>query len=236
MSFQAVRARGDINYLYSGLIRPTQAARDYGIRAVIDLGRNGELEEKHNVFSGSSRVAYYHRNLFGDEPLPEEDDIAVNAGAANGGVPWDSVALDGQTLVQLVFFLDPIRANTGCLSMLPGTHFTPIRERMERWYGGVRARDGDFAAWPAAIAMESDPGDAVIFNIKVYHAAVGDSQDRRSININYVQKPRTPEQEEYLTSNYVSRNPFYTPELFQDATPKRMRMLSFLKEAVYDAR
>ena len=38
----------------------------------------------------------------------------------------------------------------------------------------MRGSDGDFAAWPAAIALESDPGDAVIFNIKVYHAALGD--------------------------------------------------------------
>ena len=57
---------------------------DYGIRAVIDLRAKIELEERPNVFSGSSDVAYYHRNLLGDEPLPEEDDIAVNAEASEG--------------------------------------------------------------------------------------------------------------------------------------------------------
>ncbi len=154
------------------------------------------------------------------------------------GTPWhhDSVALEGMTHLKVVFFLDPVRANTGCLSMLPGTHFTPVRDRMERWYGGARGMDGDFAAWPAAIALESDPGDAAIFNIKVYHAALGEDQHRRSININYIQNLRTPEQEEYLKSMYGYDNPPYTPELFEDATPRRMRMLSFLKEACYDAR
>ena len=33
---------------------------------------------------------------------------------------------------------------------------------------------------------------------------------------------------------YDYDNPYYTPELFEDATPKRMRMLSFLKEAIYE--
>ena len=153
-----------------------------------------------------------------------------------GGTGWhhDSVAPGGLTHLKVVFFLEPVRADTGCLSMLPGTHFPLLRERMERWYGGPGV--GDHAAWPAAIALESDPGDAVIFNIGAYHAALGEEQDRRSLNISYIQNPRTPEQEEYLTSNYDYDNPMYTPELFEDATPKRMRMLSFLKEAVYDAR
>ena len=65
---------------------------------------------------------------------------------------------------------------------------------------------------------------------------MGENQDRRSININYIQNLRTPEQEEYLKAMYEYDNPPYTPELFEDATPKRMQMLSFLKEACYDTR
>ncbi len=70
------------------------ALLDYGIRAVIDLRHNGELEEKPNVFSGSSRVAYYHRDVFGGQPLPEDDDIAVDAGPAERTARSYAKALD----------------------------------------------------------------------------------------------------------------------------------------------
>ena len=160
-----------------------------------------------------------------------------------GGTGWhhDSLAPEGLTHLKVVFYLQPVRADTGCLRVLPGSHFPPMRERMEVWYErqgntiASKSKESDTIAWPAAIALESDPGDAVIFNIKAYHGAIGDSADRRAIYINYIQKPRTPEQEGYITSDYDAQ-PVYTPELFEDATPKRMRMLSFLKDARYDAR
>ena len=152
-----------------------------------------------------------------------------------GGIRWhhDAVAPDGLTHLKVVFYLDPVRAGTGCLTLLPGSHLAPVRERMERWYGGTDM--GDYAVWPAAIAVESEPGDAVIFNVNAYHAVIGEDVDRRAIFINYIQKLSTPEQKEYLTSLYNHDQPYYTSELFEDATPKRMRMLSFMKEAFYDA-
>ena len=151
------------------------------------------------------------------------------------GTAWhhDSVGPEGLTHLKVDLFLDPVRADTGCLRMLPGSHFPQMRERMERWYGGPGL--GDDADWPAAIPMESDPGDAVIFNVNTYHAALGDSHDRRSINISYIKKPQTLEHKEYLKRMYDYDSPYYTSELFEDATPKRMRMLSYLKEAIYDA-
>ena len=152
-----------------------------------------------------------------------------------GGIKWhhDSVAPGGLTHLKVVLYLDPVRADTGCLRLLPGSHLAPLRERMERWYGGPDM--GDEADWPAAIAMETDPGDVVIFNINAYHAAIGKDVDRRAIFINYIQKLSSQEQEEHLTSLYNHDSPYYTSELFEDATPKRMRMLSFMKKTFYDA-
>ena len=107
-----------------------------------------------------------------------------------------------------------------------------MRDRMEEWYRGPGV--GDYAEWPGSVTLESDPGDAVIFNVKAYHAAFGEKADRRVIYINYIQKPTTPAEEKYITSQYNYDNPYYTPELFEDATPKRMRMLAFIKERCYD--
>ena len=152
-----------------------------------------------------------------------------------GGTGWhhDAVAPENHTHLKVVFFLDPVRADSGALRMLPCSHISSVRERMEDWYGGNPM--GDFTDWPTSVTLESDPGDAVVFNIKTYHAAFGEKAYRRGIYISYVQNPRTPEEKDYFIRNYDFDNPFYTPELFEDATPERMRMLAFIKEHCYDS-
>ena len=53
-----------------------------------------------------------------------------------------------------------------------------------------------------------------------------------------MQKPRTREEEDYITGIYrrdsAHWGSYYTPELFEDAPPRRLRMLAFLKEHCYD--
>ena len=186
--------------------------------------------------------AVYHRLLDHDKISEVVEDLlgegfiflVAEGHHRRRGTAWhhDQVGPEGMTQLKVDLFLDPVRADTGCLRMLPGSHFPELRDRMERWYGTTGL--GDLVEWPAAIAMESDPGDAVVFNTNVYHAAIGEDHDRRSINIDYIQKPSKPEHEEYLKEIFPDDNPYYTPELFEDATPKRMRMLSYVKEAVYD--
>ena len=92
-------------------------------------------------------------------------------------------------------------------------------------------------AVPGTYPTESNPGDAVVFNVKCYNAAFSEVP-RKGIYINYIQKPRTPEEEEYIEWLYhhdeSHGGTYYTPELFEDVSPKRMRMLTFLKERCYD--
>ena len=91
---------------------------------------------------------------------------------------------------------------------------------------------------PGVYPIESDPGDAVIFNVALYHAAFGDNT-RRGIYLNFFQKPTTPRQEEHVINLYNGDSGgewvWYTPELFEDAKPRRMRMLSFLHDRCYNA-
>ena len=52
------------------LTQASQAALiQYGLRTVIDLRRRREVEEAPNVFADSTRVAYHHQNMAGDDPL-----------------------------------------------------------------------------------------------------------------------------------------------------------------------
>ena len=64
---------------------------DYGLQAAIDLRGSSELEERPSVFSGSSDVVYYHRNLLGDEPLAGTEYILVREASeriANSYTSW----------------------------------------------------------------------------------------------------------------------------------------------------
>jgi len=52
-----------------------QALIDLGIRTVIDLRTKREIHDQRNVFSGSSKVSYYHHDMVGENTLedPPED-------------------------------------------------------------------------------------------------------------------------------------------------------------------
>ena len=56
-----------------GSLPPSSQAAliEYGVRTVIDLRRDSQLQASPNVFAGSPEVAFYHRPMIGDE-TPEE--------------------------------------------------------------------------------------------------------------------------------------------------------------------
>ncbi len=190
-------------------------------------------------------TAVYHRLLDDDnlfelvQDLIGEDFVfTVSEGIQHfGGTRWhhDAISPEGQIHLKVVFFIDPVRVDSGCLQVMPGTHFKPFRDMIKENGEHILALGADV---PGAFPIEADPGDAVVFVVKCYHGAFGDNP-RRAIYLNFIQKPTNDEQERYITGLYEDDSSrgwsYYTPELFADATPKRMKMLSFLKERCYDA-
>lgn len=45
----------------------------YGVRAVIDLRHNREVQIAPNVFADSSQITYPHQNLLGDDPFVQTE-------------------------------------------------------------------------------------------------------------------------------------------------------------------
>ena len=188
--------------------------------------------------------AVYHRLLDDDRMIEVVEDLVaedfvftVSEGLHHyGGTGWhhDDIGPESHTHLKIVLFLEAVRADTGCLSVLPGSQFSAFRERMERCRDDILPLGKDV---PGTYPIESDPGDAVVFNVKLYHAAFGDNS-RRGIYINFLQKPATADEKDHVIHLYRKDGargwPYYTPELFEDASPRRMRMLSFLKEHCYD--
>ena len=88
--------------------------------------------------------------------------------------------------VKIAFYLDPVTRDTGCLRVLPGSqdpdHIVRKNKldlgRSEELFG-VAPRD-----FPGNIALETNPGDLVIFNHDTYHSAWGGGARRRMFTMN----------------------------------------------------
>ena len=88
--------------------------------------------------------------------------------------------------MKVAFYLDPVRRDTGALRVIPGSkdpnHFVR-REKidpnksMEQF--GCEPRE-----FPGNVALESDPGDVVMFNHDTYHGAWGGGDRRRMFPLN----------------------------------------------------
>ena len=106
--------------------------------------------------------------------------------------------------VKVALYLDPLTRDSGCLRVIPGSHHLEdgfagtvqehIREIPETW--GVEARD------LPCLPLETEPGDVLVFNHNLKHAAFGGSARRRMFTINCSQ--RFPEEELPALREYIA--------------------------------
>lgn len=149
-----------------------------------------------------------------------------------GDTGWHSDGWHPETVhIKIAFYLDPLTRDTGCLRVIPGSHkigdaFAESVNReiyscQEKW--GLPGRD------VPAVALETVPGDILVFNHNTKHAAFGGSGWRRMFTMNLCQRypeARLQELRDYL--NGVSR--FWVERAFGDimmntAGPERRRHL-----------
>ena len=103
------------------------------------------------------------------------------------------------------FYLDPVSRDSGCLRVIPGSQnpshcvrSQQIDPNLSADLVGVAPRD-----FPGSVALESNPGDVVIFNHDLYHASFGGSERRRMFTMNCTRHATTPEDME-LARSYLS--------------------------------
>jgi hypothetical protein len=135
--------------------------------------------------------------------------------------------------VKIAFYLDHVTRDTGCLRVIPGSHHLDdgfanalqagVRSSDEKW--GITGKD------MPAVALETKPGDVVLFNHNLKHAAFGGSASRRMFTINC--SARFPEDEEHIAflKKYISAHArfwidrIYGEKMVATAGPDRMRHL-----------
>ena len=114
--------------------------------------------------------------------------------------------------VKIAFYLDDLTRDTGCLRVLPGSHHPnhfvraegiDLSRSMELF--GVEPREV-----PGNLALETTPGDLVIFNHDLYHASFGGDQRRAHV----YHEPHPP--------LHQRRRPSDPQGLSQPALPRRL--------------
>ncbi len=132
---------------------------------------------------------------------------------------------------KFALYLDPVGCETGCLRVVPGSH---RRDAIAGW--DVRQAGESAQLWGIAgrdvpcVALESQPGDVVVFNHNLMHASFGGSAQRRMFTLNCCRRCETLEEIQDL-KDYIAVSALYWIDhthselMHQTASPERMRHL-----------
>jgi hypothetical protein len=116
----------------------------------------------------------------------------------------------GYRRIKVAFYLDPVRAESGCLRVVPGSHreplhgaLAPLREQRQD-PGPAGTAFGVAQREIPCFPLESDPGDVVFFDQNTWHASFGGHSGRRMFTLNFGAPPRAAEHVAYLERTYQS--------------------------------
>ena len=138
--------------------------------------------------------------------------------------------------VKMAFYLDPVSRDTGCLRVIPGSHRfgDSFAETLHEVAPNSRTRNTE-ELWGIpgmdvpAVALETQPGDLLMFNHSVKHASFGGGTRRRMFTINLQERFREedlPElREEIAAMARFWIDSAYGEAMLRTASPSRMRHL-----------
>lgn len=126
------------------------------------------------------------RQLFGPDVLG----IACYATSHVGDTGWHADSPHASPRgMKMSVYLQPTTATAGALRVIPGSHRSPMHDSVRNWL-----QDPDRGVKDAevpAVVCPSSPGDMIVFDLRLFHAALGGGNDRRVINLFYYQNPTT---------------------------------------------
>lgn len=159
----------------------------------------------------------------------------------SGDTPWHSDHFIGETYtsIKIAFYLDPLNADTGGLRVIPGSHhLTDLYARSLDaidFYGTGMSEGlpestfGLEGASVPAVAMETKPGDVLVFHHGLKHASFGGGTRRRMFTLNMQSRHAEAHlgnirDDISLLAKYEMERA-YGSEMLRTATPSRMRHL-----------
>jgi ectoine hydroxylase-related dioxygenase (phytanoyl-CoA dioxygenase family) len=110
-----------------------------------------------------------------------------------GDTRWHSDGYGGRggpRHIKVAFYLDPLTRGTGALRVIPGSHRVgePFADLVERDIARSAEVWGVGGEAVPAVALETQPGDVLVFNHDLKHSAWGGSQRRRMFTMNCCQR------------------------------------------------
>lgn len=117
-----------------------------------------------------------------------------------GETKWHPDQEQQQTrYIKVGMYLDPVRKDTGCLRVIPGSHREPFHSMLKQT---VRGKEIHIQREIPSFPLESDPGDVIMFDMRLWHAAFGGYNGRRMMALNYSEYPASQEQIDICVANY----------------------------------
>jgi ectoine hydroxylase-related dioxygenase (phytanoyl-CoA dioxygenase family) len=178
------------------------------------------------------------------EGLLGKDCLYMNASDGNyyvGNTRWhpDGGNPDYRT-IKIALYLDRVGENSGCLSVIPGSHHAPFQAAIAR---GIKSGvyDVDSPDLPGRYPLPSEPGDLVLFHHALWHSSWGGGRDRRMFTIQYAANPEFSWQAQHLRGllevfdHRVRGHRLYSERLVQNAGPLLAPKLRKLIEQGYCA-
>ena len=159
-----------------------------------------------------------------------------------GDTPWHGSTnfSEGVRFIKVAMYLNPLVSSNGCLRIIPGTHrignpdlFKDLRTTNKN------PKYSPFGLSPSEIpcvALESNPGDVLVFTEKVIHGSFGGSSKRLQICASFFANPTTEEQTSEIISEYKKTKYSLRPsESYIKSDNRRIRrMVSKLVELGFE--
>ena len=162
-------------------------------------------------------------------------DFILNATEGNlhvGDTRWHGGGPEPEPVphIKIAFYLEPNTKETGALRVIPGSHKPGFRKLLQP----LTAQHDDPTVVPfgvsgaelPSVAIESQPGDVVIFPETLWHAAFGGHPGRSQHAINFMANPVTDEEVAYVRGLYEGWNySLHPPEPIVNSDRPRLRQM-----------
>ena len=214
------------DYFERNLGLPSKGTRMQSRCAALDDGFASFIEHPY--------ITAAQQDIFGRPCLFMSDEVWFNMSDA----PWHSDVLgDAERdpdfyTIKAAIYLDALGPDGGSLQVIPGSHFPAYGQALldECGYseGGGRPRL-HFKAPPGAVSVATCPGDVVLFDTRIWHAAGGLQDGRRTAFISYVPDPGDSPRRQEQVRQLIRPFP-YTDHLIETASPARQAMVARMRE------
>ena len=152
----------------------------------------------------------------------------------HGGLPPDKP--EPITHGKIAMYFDTLKKDNGCLRVIPGSHRPPLSHHLQQIHREADEPQSMFFDVTdediPCVALETEPGDIIVFTEPVFHSAFGSTIGRLQITAEYGSNPTTDEQLATLRKHHDTFTWSYHPSesYINSDRPRVRRMVSRLVE------